>query len=174
MAKSAPAARERPGAGTEVEAFHAAQPIAAGDLPGRTVRGLGVCDVLQVDLRPVQIPWLVDQIEEMRRDLEGRLDLERSAVEAADATRSERVDAAEYELYLLPLMQSRLPTPPSQAVVPLIGPSGMVEKAVRGALHKVVVRAGGSWPRSVSSWRGAAQAAQRDCLRRGRLGADVR
>jgi hypothetical protein len=49
-----------------------AQPI-AGALQS-PVRGLGVCDALELSLLLVQVPWLIDELEELQRPLEEELD----------------------------------------------------------------------------------------------------
>ena len=54
------------------------KPIAVGDPPTGNVRGLGVCDVLEVEIAPVQLPWLIDELDEMRGPLEEQLVRERA------------------------------------------------------------------------------------------------
>jgi hypothetical protein len=95
----------------------------------RTVSGLGVCDALRLELTPVQLPWLADELDEMRGPLEEAL-LRARADEAAD-------DAAahEYELRLLRMMRAQLVDDRSTVFV---GPTGLVDEAVRGAMRNVV------------------------------------
>jgi hypothetical protein len=95
----------------------------------RTATGLGVCDALRLELATVQLPWLADELDEMRGPLEEAL-LRARADQADD-------DAAghEYELRLLRLMRSQLVDDRSTVFV---GPTGMVDEAVRGAMRNVV------------------------------------
>lgn len=95
----------------------------------RTVSGLGVCDALRLELAPVQLPWLADELDEMRGPLEEAL----ARARADDATD----DAAghEYELRLLRMMRAQLADERSTVFV---GPTGMVDEAVGGAMRNVV------------------------------------
>jgi hypothetical protein len=42
------------------------------------VHGLGESHALRVDLAAVQLPWLADEIDELRRSIQERLDHERA------------------------------------------------------------------------------------------------
>lgn len=95
----------------------------------RTVSGLGVCDALRLELAPVQLPWLVDELDEMRGPLEEAL-LRARADEAADD-----VAAHEYELRLLRMMRAQLA---DGRTTVFVGPTGMVDEAVGGAMRNVV------------------------------------
>ena len=109
------------------------KPIAVGELPAGHVRGLGVCDALELELLPIQVPWLIDELDELRGPLEEQLQRERSA-EPPDAG---RVEGIEYELRLLRLMRASLPSFGSTDAVRFVGPSGMVERLIRGAMVNV-------------------------------------
>jgi hypothetical protein len=106
------------------------KPIGVGDPPAGSVRGLGVCDALELELLPVQVPWLIDQLEELRGPLEEQLQRE-VATEPADEG---RVEAIEYGLRLLRLIRESLPSSGSTDAVRFVGPSGMVERVARGTL----------------------------------------
>jgi hypothetical protein len=94
-----------------------------------TVCGLGVCDALRLELAPVQLPWLADELDEMRGPLEEAL-LRARADESADEAAGH-----EYELRLLRMMRAQLVDDRSTVFV---GPTGMVDEAVRGAMCNVV------------------------------------
>jgi hypothetical protein len=112
--------------------------IAGGDLPHSGVRGLGVSDVLEVALDASQLPWLIEALEARRRRVEEQL---REA--AADGLTSNSSDGAtlveerQYELRLLRMMQACLPGCAHHGRVVLVGPSGMVEDAIREAVRRV-------------------------------------
>ena len=114
------------------------KPIAVGDPPRGRVRGLGVSDALELELLPIQVPWLIDELEELRGPLEEHLQRERAA-ELPDAA---LIEAIEYELRLLRLMRASLPTCGSSNAVRFVGPSGMVERVIRGAMVNVASTAG--------------------------------
>jgi hypothetical protein len=95
----------------------------------RTVSGLGVCDALRLELAPVQLPWLADELDEMRGPLEEAL-LRARAGESAD-----EAAAHEYELRLLRMMRAQLA---DDRTTVFVGPTGMVDEAVRGAMRNVV------------------------------------
>ena len=61
----------------------------------RTVSGLGVCDALRLELAPVQLPWLADELDEMRGPLDEALARARADDAAEDAA------GHKYELRLL-------------------------------------------------------------------------
>lgn len=95
----------------------------------RTVSGLGVCDALRVELASVQLRWLADELDEMRGPLEEAL-LRARADESPD-----EAAAHEYELRLLRMMRAQLA---DDRTTVFVGPTGMVDEAVRGALRNVV------------------------------------
>jgi hypothetical protein len=91
----------------------------------RTVSGLGVCDALRLELAPVQLPWLADELDEMRGPLE----------EALRRSGADEAAAHEYELRLLRMMRAQLA---DERTTVFVGPTGMVDEAVRGAMRNVV------------------------------------
>ena len=95
----------------------------------RTVSGLGVCDALRLELAPVQLPWLADELDEMRGPLDEALARARADDAAEDAA------GHEYELRLLRMMRAQLADERSTVFV---GPTGLVDEAVRGAMRNVV------------------------------------
>jgi hypothetical protein len=113
------------------------KPIAVGDPPSGRARGLGVSYVLELELAPIQLPWLIDELDELRGPLEEELQRERAACEASGEDGTEQLDAKEYELRLLRLMRARLPSYAGDQPVHFVGPSGMVETVVRGVMRNV-------------------------------------
>jgi hypothetical protein len=95
----------------------------------RTVSGLGVCDALRLELVPVQLPWLADELDEMRGPLEEALLRSRAEQSADDAA------GHEYELRLLRMMRAQLA---DERATVFVGPTGMVDEAARGAMRNVV------------------------------------
>ena len=96
--------------------------IAVGEPPSGSARGLGVCDALQVPIAPVQLVWLVNELDEMLR-LEQRGERERVTPEGSGRPDDESVEDSEYRLALLRGMRARLPDEPVDANVALVGPS---------------------------------------------------
>src|SRR3954470_14727800 len=115
------------------------QPIAGGAIPSGSVAGLGVSDALRLDLAPVQVPWLIDQLDEVRGPLEEELQLARARCtdEACDVA-AERLEAAEHELQLLRMMRAELPGRDHDGRVMFVGPTGLVLDLVRGTMRNVV------------------------------------
>ena len=118
------------------------KPIVVGDPPTSSVRGLGVCDVLEIEIAPVQLPWLIDELDEIRGPLEEELVRERATWALSGGQDTEAVDAAEYELVLLRAMRARLPATPIAEPVTFAGPSGMVMSVVRGTVGNVTAALG--------------------------------
>jgi hypothetical protein len=114
------------------------EPIAVGVPPSGSVFGLGVCDALRVELQPVQVSWLIDELEEMRGPLEETV----QRIRADASARCERAVADlatyEYELRLLRMMRAQLGTVRADEPTVFVGPAGMVGEAVRGAMRNVV------------------------------------
>jgi hypothetical protein len=104
------------------------EPIAGGAVPSGTVHGLGVCDALRIELLPVQLPWLIDELEEMRGPLEEALGCASPGDEAA---------ALRYELRLLRRLRAQLPPAGHAGPFTLVGPAVMVGEVVRGTLRNV-------------------------------------
>jgi hypothetical protein len=90
-----------------------------------SVRGLGLSDALRVEVRSVQVPWLVDALDAM------------CGSRASDAADGRERDEREYELRLLQTMRAGL-TAADHVAVAFIGPSGMVVEAVRIAMRSAM------------------------------------
>jgi hypothetical protein len=76
-----------------------------------SVRGLGVCDALRLELLPEQLPQLVEQVEALRRSSDG------------------------YELRLASLLHDGLPAPDISSPFTFIGPTHLVHDLVRSSLR---------------------------------------
>jgi hypothetical protein len=57
--------------------------------PVRNVHGLGYTDALRIDLEPVQLPWLVDEIETLRRCVDEELARRRAGAGEPPAPRQQ-------------------------------------------------------------------------------------
>jgi hypothetical protein len=115
------------------------EPSAVNASPARgTVSGLGVCDALRVELLSFQLPWLIDELEEMRGPLEEELQRARAAASSATGDADDDEGARQYELRLLRVMRGQLPGKRVDGSVVFVGPSDMVVEAVRGAAGNVV------------------------------------
>ena len=93
-----------------------------------SVRGLGVCDVLRVELEPVQRPGLEAQMTAFER--------RRAAVAAAEPERSEATGEA---LRLLAQMRAALPPRDGSPLI-LSGPAGLVLELVDACLTDAIAR----------------------------------
>jgi hypothetical protein len=76
-----------------------------------SVRGLGVCDALRLELLPEQLPQLIEQVEALRRSSDG------------------------YELHLANLLYDALPAPETSSPFACIGPTHIMRDIVRSSLH---------------------------------------
>jgi hypothetical protein len=114
------------------------EPIAINASAAARVCGLGVCDALRMDLDPVQLPWLIEELEEMRGPLEEQLEHARAEHERRDDEESARdLAEREYQLRLLRLMRTRLAVPGDERPTTFIGPSAMVSDVVRATMRNV-------------------------------------
>src|SRR3954453_1306838 len=85
-------------------------PAAASALTA-SVRGLGVCDALRLELLPEQLPQLIEQVEALRRSSDG------------------------YELHLASLLHAGLPAPHISSSFTFLGPTHLVHDVVRPGLQ---------------------------------------
>jgi hypothetical protein len=107
------------------------------------VGGLGVCDALRVELDAVQLPWLIDVLEEMRGPLEEQLQRARADHERDnDEDTARELNEREYELRLVRLMRSRLAIPSDASPVTFVGPSAMVFDVVVATMRNVTATLG--------------------------------
>src|SRR4051794_34480499 len=109
QSKSAPAARQRPGAGTGGSAPMQSQRIAEASALSGSVRGLGVCDALRVELAAEQLPGLVEQLEAHSAALRDEIERRRAALMPRDLRGAAQLDEAENELRLIELIRTELP-----------------------------------------------------------------
>jgi hypothetical protein len=114
------------------------EPIAVGAAPSGSVSGLGVCDALRVELQPVQVPWLVDELEEMRGPLEETVRRIRADASAQCERAVADLATYEYELRLLRMMRAQLGAGQADEPTVFVGPAGLVGEAVRGAMRNAV------------------------------------
>ena len=163
----APAARQRPGAGTEGGPSMQWQPSADRRLPSGNVCGLGVCDALRVELAPAQLFWLIDELEEMRTPLEEEWQrLGAALVDTDDVETRRDLEALDYRLRLLRMMRAQLPGIHTTDTTTLVGPTAMVLEVVEGAMGSAVdalsawVNRTTSEPMTLDELVGAADAAR--------------
>jgi len=76
--------------------------------PVGKVHGLGESHALRVDLEPVQVPWLADEIETLRSAILEALGRER-AVARQPGANGEEVDRRRYQLRVLAMVREQLP-----------------------------------------------------------------
>src|SRR5206468_1641855 len=127
-----PAAQERPGAGTGGSApMHPERTADPARLSG-SVRGLGVCDVLRLELEPIQLARLIDELDERAGDLDTGLEIPGAA---RPRPADEGMDEDCYELWLVRLMRAGLPDLNHPAPFAWSGPSGLVTSVVRACLR---------------------------------------
>jgi hypothetical protein len=106
------------------------------------VRGLGVCDALQLRLEPGQLPWLLEELEERRIAHEQSLEdatAARTAAEGAEirARAREDVERHRHELALLAAIHERIQHEPGGEAVLVTGPAPLVSGIVRNAAQTV-------------------------------------
>jgi hypothetical protein len=80
-----------------------------------SVRGLGVCDALRLELAAVQLPQLVEHVQVLGASLE-----------------------EEYELRLVERLHAQLPEGEVPARFVFVGPTGMIGTIVRGGMRHAV------------------------------------
>jgi hypothetical protein len=79
------------------------------------VHGLGESRALRVDLQPVQLPWLADEIDTLRDSIEEELALERARYDALTSASKEASNAdaelhrRSYQLQVLGMVRDQLP-----------------------------------------------------------------
>jgi hypothetical protein len=98
-----------------------------------SVRGLGVCDVLQVELMPVQLPQLIEQIDAMRASLEEEIRRRSDAMAPGDARGADWLRAAQYQLHLVDLARERIPAGDVSQPFDFFGPAEMLGALARDA-----------------------------------------
>jgi hypothetical protein len=99
-----------------------------------SVRGAGVCDVLQVELQPVQRALLLERVETLRSSLEEELARQLRAAAPSDQRAAEALRLARYELRLVELLDARLPSCDVDAPFEFVGPADMVARLARECL----------------------------------------
>jgi hypothetical protein len=113
--------------------------IAEASALSGSVRGLGVCDALRVELVAEQLPGLVEQIEAHSAALRDEIERRRAAVMPRDPRGAAQLDEAESELRLIELLRGELPiTGETNEPFVVTGPAGPVGAMVRGAMRHAV------------------------------------
>jgi hypothetical protein len=115
-----------------------------------TVRGLGISDVLLVELQPRQVAACVDEIERLGR-----------VVEDALAIGQEDDDRRRYELRVLRAIRAALLEQTVMDRSVLLGPAPLVSELVAGAAADIVARL----QESISSCRGSDEASRNELRR---------
>jgi hypothetical protein len=117
------------------------------------VRGLGVCDALQLRLQPAQVPALLDEIEAHRDAHRQALEVAAAATEherrRVDDAADEDVERHQRTLAILQAVRDQV-APGGHGPRLVAGPaplvSALVEGAARGAAEALLERAGaGRW-----------------------------
>ena len=115
------------------------QPTAGGVAVSGTVRGLGVTDALELDLDAVQVPWLIDELDEVRIGFEEELQRATDASPGRpDAGESEALERARDQVRTLRIMRARLPASDHHGRVTFVGPTALVLDLVGGTTRNVV------------------------------------
>jgi hypothetical protein len=112
-------------------------------------QGLGVSDVLRIELEPRQVPGLLEEVGALRDVFERELVAEIDALEAISpqdrrretpqAVRAQAdVDARTYQLRALAVIARQLADAPRNEPVCVFGPSRLISELVGGATQNVV------------------------------------
>lgn len=148
--------------------------IAEASALSGSVRGLGVCDALRLELVAAQLPGLVEQIAAAAAALRDEIEQRTAASVPGDGRGADQVEAVEAELRLVESLRDQLPTQPPPASFVVIGPAGAIGTMVGGrhaARSRGVVRAGA---RDHTTQRRRARATRERGGRRVRLDAELR
>jgi hypothetical protein len=115
------------------------QPTAGGEVSSGTVRGLGVTDALLLELEAVQLPWLIDEVDELCSVYEDEL---RHAADPcpnqAKSVDTEALDLARHRLHTLRMMRAQLPARDHRGRMTFVGPTPLVLDIVSGTMRNVV------------------------------------
>jgi hypothetical protein len=111
------------------------------------VRGLGLCDVLRVELEPCQIAGAIEELEEWRGPLSETFEQARTRWdEVADKESpgelgrrdEEELSRSAYALHVLSRLRAQLPTIDHDERVVVVGPASMVSHFIAGAARSAV------------------------------------
>jgi hypothetical protein len=132
----------------------------AGDLGSScSVRGLGVTDALQLGLDGIQVPWLIDELDELRGVYED--ELHHAAGRHPDPGTGgdeEVLERTHDQLRTLRMLRAQLPASDDERRVTFVGPTALVLDIVAGAVRNVVAALsepvqGGSRPETLRGTR---------------------
>jgi hypothetical protein len=111
------------------------------------VRGLGLCDVLRVELEPCQIAGAIEELEEWRGPLSETFEQARTRWdEVADKEspgplgrkHEHELSRSAYALHVLSRLRAQLPTLDHDQPVVVVGPASMVSHFIAGAARNAV------------------------------------
>jgi hypothetical protein len=113
--------------------------IAEASALSGSVRGLGVCDALRVELVAEQLPGLIEQLDAHSAALRDEIERRGAAAIPGDPRGAAQLEEAESELRLIELLRGELP-PMGETSEPflVIGPAGPIGAMVRGAMRHAV------------------------------------
>jgi hypothetical protein len=113
------------------------QPIVVRDIPPARIRGLGVCDAYVIELQDVQVPWLIDELEERRGPLEEAFHRVRPRGIA-----DEEDPAVVHELRQLRGMRDQLPASGAEAAVMFVCPGAIAGDLIQVTTRNVITELG--------------------------------
>ena len=111
------------------------------------VRGLGLTDVLSVELEPCQVGGMIEELDERQGPLHEAFDVARRRWDALSEAERDRPHGRELEesmsdaAYLLEVsrkLRSQLPAPADQTGGTLVGPASLVSSLIRGGARNGV------------------------------------
>jgi hypothetical protein len=112
--------------------------IAGAPALSGSVRGLGVCDALRLELVAAQLPGLVEQIDAAAAALRDEIGQRTAASIPGDRRGADQGEAVEAELRLVESLRDQLPADPPPASLVVVGAAGPIGTMVRGAMRHAV------------------------------------
>lgn len=112
--------------------------IAEASALSGSVRGLGVCDALRLELLPEQLPQIIEQAEAARVALQEEIRQRTSAMVPEDPRGLEQIEAVQYELRVLECLREHLPAGEVRERFVVVGPTDVVGAIVRDSTRRAV------------------------------------
>ena len=110
-----------------------------------TVRGLGLCDVLSVELEPCQIAGAIEELEARRGPLNEAFEQARTRWDTiADGERASvrelehQLSRSAYALHIVSMLRGQLPTVDHAEPVALVGPASTISDLIAAAARNAV------------------------------------